>query len=614
MVGRNEPCTCGSGKKYKTCCLNKQNVISLESHLKEELLMVLGRFFQTHPTGFEIKDLEKWVSNQNKKMSTYYGQETTTSILGDAYFFKYNQEIWLQHIEIEMKKTSRPRVKQILEQWKIPKTLLAQVVDITDKKVMLNNLLVDEQIEIENDESFTAHVDDYVFGHFIKGVMPTNASYMFLNNVLVLKSVDKKLVEKVKFLYKEANSSSEQAFYDNHLMTCYELLGNKSLSSDFTFNEEEEELIQALHISLVDMDEKSNELMMLFLTFLHEKGIPKNMKKPLALVMGAIQLGMFYNWIHCQWTKKDLAAYFEVSASTANKYEGLLEAFYVEELGEVDLNPGRPVFAIERGTDPNSTELANWEMLMHLQSVENTSEKDLHHWIEKFKNKRYEPKNPQEEAQKYAYEAYTTTDFDKLRINSAKLAYLLDKNNVDALLLKAEMENLAENYEQAIKIGEKQLDTSFDIAWGYVPNRPYLRALMKYGVWHFENQQYIQALKYFTKLLEINPVDNQGVRYIAITTYILLSEYKKAATILKKYQDEEDAILLWLEWVLTVESNGNELSIEKAYKKALEGNSYFLKYINKDISPLPYPKHLLTTANSPEEAKFIWILIAPIIR
>ncbi|MGC8834888.1 MAG: SEC-C metal-binding domain-containing protein [Armatimonadota bacterium] len=23
-VGRNDPCPCGSGKKYKKCCLNKQ--------------------------------------------------------------------------------------------------------------------------------------------------------------------------------------------------------------------------------------------------------------------------------------------------------------------------------------------------------------------------------------------------------------------------------------------------------------------------------------------------------------------------------------------------------------------------------------------------------------
>lgn len=28
-IGRNEPCPCGSGKKYKKCCLNKDNVVSL---------------------------------------------------------------------------------------------------------------------------------------------------------------------------------------------------------------------------------------------------------------------------------------------------------------------------------------------------------------------------------------------------------------------------------------------------------------------------------------------------------------------------------------------------------------------------------------------------------
>ncbi|RQW06388.1 hypothetical protein EH223_02390, partial [candidate division KSB1 bacterium] len=26
-IGRNAPCPCGSGKKYKNCCLNKQQQI-----------------------------------------------------------------------------------------------------------------------------------------------------------------------------------------------------------------------------------------------------------------------------------------------------------------------------------------------------------------------------------------------------------------------------------------------------------------------------------------------------------------------------------------------------------------------------------------------------------
>ena len=30
-IGRNDPCTCGSGKKYKNCCLNK-TTIGLKGH------------------------------------------------------------------------------------------------------------------------------------------------------------------------------------------------------------------------------------------------------------------------------------------------------------------------------------------------------------------------------------------------------------------------------------------------------------------------------------------------------------------------------------------------------------------------------------------------------
>jgi hypothetical protein len=29
-IGRNDPCPCGSGKKYKKCCLNETKVVSAE--------------------------------------------------------------------------------------------------------------------------------------------------------------------------------------------------------------------------------------------------------------------------------------------------------------------------------------------------------------------------------------------------------------------------------------------------------------------------------------------------------------------------------------------------------------------------------------------------------
>ena len=37
-IGRNDPCPCGSGKKYKKCCLPKEEAVKLEAHAKEKVV------------------------------------------------------------------------------------------------------------------------------------------------------------------------------------------------------------------------------------------------------------------------------------------------------------------------------------------------------------------------------------------------------------------------------------------------------------------------------------------------------------------------------------------------------------------------------------------------
>lgn len=37
--GRNDPCPCGSGKKYKHCCMNREGLLS--SSVQSNLFMVL---------------------------------------------------------------------------------------------------------------------------------------------------------------------------------------------------------------------------------------------------------------------------------------------------------------------------------------------------------------------------------------------------------------------------------------------------------------------------------------------------------------------------------------------------------------------------------------------
>jgi hypothetical protein len=70
-------------------------------------------------------------------------------------------------------------------------------------------------------------------------------------------------------------------------------------------------------------------------------------------------------------------------------------------------------------------------------------------------------------------------------------------------------------YEMGVKIGELSLGKDFTglLPWGCVDNRPFLRCLFGYGLclWRFARLR--DAEKVFTRVLWLNPTDNQGARF-----------------------------------------------------------------------------------------------------
>lgn len=71
------------------------------------------------------------------------------------------------------------------------------------------------------------------------------------------------------------------------------------------------------------------------------------------------------------------------------------------------------------------------------------------------------------------------------------------------------------HYDMGVKIGELSLGKDFDglLPWGCVDNRPFLRCLFGYGLclWRFGRLR--DAEKVFTRMLWLNPMDNQGARF-----------------------------------------------------------------------------------------------------
>ena len=74
MVGRNEPCPCGSGKKYKKCCESKAT-FSIEVAQAEELERILQVFYEEYPERRDVRAYLDVVEKWKEKLDSYLMEE-----------------------------------------------------------------------------------------------------------------------------------------------------------------------------------------------------------------------------------------------------------------------------------------------------------------------------------------------------------------------------------------------------------------------------------------------------------------------------------------------------------------------------------------------------------
>jgi hypothetical protein len=72
------------------------------------------------------------------------------------------------------------------------------------------------------------------------------------------------------------------------------------------------------------------------------------------------------------------------------------------------------------------------------------------------------------------------------------------------------------HYDIGRRIGELSLGPEFAglLSWGWIDNRPYLRCLHGYGLCQWRLNRFEEAAAVFTRMLWLNPADNQGVRFL----------------------------------------------------------------------------------------------------
>jgi len=176
-------------------------------------------------------------------------------------------------------------------------------------------------------------------------------------------------------------------------------------------------------------------------------------------------------------------------------------------------------------------------------------------------------------------------------------ALKLDPMNVDALLRAGGYARLegAEEIEylrQVVAAGEKKLgpEAFKEFAghfWGFIETRPYMRARGRLAEALRNAGRLEEAIVEWNAMLELNPGDNQGVRYLLLPSLLVLQRLEAARNLFEKYpgECEYNAVFAWgrvLERFLSDDLPGAKSALVVARKQ----NAHMQAYV-KGHRPIP---------------------------
>lgn len=98
-------------------------------------------------------------------------------------------------------------------------------------------------------------------------------------------------------------------------------------------------------------------------------------------------------------------------------------------------------------------------------------------------------------------------------------------------------------YHRAILLVEKDLDKEYfnehkGHFWGIPKTCPFMRAKEGLAIFHDEYSDKAETKEHYEQLLELNPNDNQGIRYHLLRLYLEVEIYDLAERLLRQYKND----------------------------------------------------------------------------
>ena len=623
MIGRNDPCLCGSGKKYKKCCALK-NELSSEALIEEELERIISSFYRNAlDSPADTAELERYERAWNRKLGGSLDSGTIEQVVAEYFLFVARRDLWRRHLVKVLNGSIRSATHAVLETWKNPIVLFGKVKDIKENHFLVDEVLGHLTYRVNLAEGMKVEENLLVFGVVLPDSRNHETGVRILDGLTFIYDTNGEFAQSIASMAETSGADNSYDFFKTHMLDIHKAIIDREMNSmnDLVDNElspEQQEVMVILENELNPLNLPGKQLeftkMIAIRYLLNEQVI---FRKPEIVAAAVFKVAYDYELFGDQWySQTDIAKMFGVSVGSMMKHADVLYDV-IAELAESLENHANSdsdfTAAYWIGTDPWMTERVNWETYCKMSTMDFDTFEATQNYLNATMNEPFKPSGQKQQAQAFAYNAYEAESNGE-RYRLAKKAYAHDVENVDAVLLQAEMATADDDaerlYQKAIKLGEAQFDPEPEITWGLVTNRPYMRAIFAFGIWLYEHEQFGKAAELFKRLLTINPTDNQGARYVAISAFVYDGNYSKAKRVLEEYEEgtDYDAPYLFLKWLVETERAEEEVDLEFLHV-AVQANPLVALLIEDDAPRLPYPVQASITPGSMEEAQYIWWLL-----
>lgn len=191
-------------------------------------------------------------------------------------------------------------------------------------------------------------------------------------------------------------------------------------------------------------------------------------------------------------------------------------------------------------------------------------------------------------AQDVVYQAMEATDrSERIRMAHQALGITLDCSDAYVLLAQEDTESVEEAfffYHKAVMAGQKAMgkkvyEESVGHFWGIFETRPYMRARLGLAscLWAMGERE--EAVKHYQDMLILNPLDNQGVRYLLISCLIELGRDGDAEALYRTFEEDGTAFWTYSRVLLDFRASGDSPLAGKSLIEALKSNPYVPEYI-----------------------------------